>query len=236
MKNFFMDVNFKRIVNAERRVNQGLAPLDLTANYEIQAYEHDFLRVQNSAVAALVLTLPDATTLPLGYDVKVQLVSGPNVDILLNGTLAPAGVIKAIVAGKTYGFRLIGNSSAAGEWLIYSLGIEDPNVEAYVRDFEAADWTDQTTDWSLPTSAATHGLGAQPVVAIFESTSSYGSTYPWLINGIVRTIEAVGNAVYVGGDFTTANGVKLALTCVWTHQETLIFEQKSSLRCVSRVG
>jgi len=213
MTTFFTDTTFKRIVNAERRVNQGLHSLELSANYAIPNYEYDFLRVTNAAAGAVTMELPDATTLPLGFDIKIERVAGPSVDVLLHGTSAPAGVLKAIELGKTYGFRLLENAAAAGTWLIYSVG-EDAVLEAYVKPFNAtSDWTDETTHWGLSVPATEHGQGTQPLVKVYElvSDASVPETFTLATNpgGVISAfaVDSATQTLYVGGSFTTLNGM-----------------------------
>lgn len=172
MKNFFMDVNFKRIVNAERRVNQGLANLTLDGDittYAVQPYSHDFLRIANANAGegSIAVTLPDATTLPLGFDIKVQRNAGFGLTLNDNG----AGLLKTIDAGKTIGARLMANGTAAGTWLLYSVQEDAAFPMAYVANFDA------TTDWgtaaggvyTISHSAATHAKGTAPLAVIYEN-------------------------------------------------------------------
>ena len=172
MKNFFMDVNFKRIVNADRRVNQGLNTVAVTDTaYDVKAYDYDFLRITNGTAFANAVNLPDATTLPPGYDVKIQNVDGTlPTDVFASGT---AIALKSIATGKTVGFRLLENSTAAGTWLLYSVQEDAAFPLAYVANFDA------TTNWgtaaggvyTIAHSAATHGKGANPLAVIYENDS-----------------------------------------------------------------
>ena len=172
MKNFFMDVNFKRIVNAERRVNQGLLNEAITAAYVVQAYSHDFLRL--SAVLPQDVLLPDATTLPNGFDIKVQ-ASGASALDVKDGSAAS---LKLVAATQTFGFRLMDNSTAAGAWLIYSVMEDSAFPVAFVQNFDA------TTNWgtaaggvyTISYSAATHGKGTAPLAVIYENDA--GSIKP----------------------------------------------------------
>jgi len=208
MTTFFTDTSFKRIVNAERRVNQGLFDVDITANYTLEAYSHDFLSVTNSAATTLNINLPDATTLPLGFDLKVRLVSGLSIGVVPSGGVS----LKAIESGKTYGFRLLENSTAAGTWLIYSVGIDADFVVAYVKNFNAtSDWTDETSHWSVSVPATEHFLGTQPLTKVYEliSTGS-GGTFTLATNAggevLSFAVDSATQSIYVGGNFTEING------------------------------
>jgi len=173
MKNFFMDVNFKRIVNAERRVNQGLLNLAITAAYTVEAYSHDFLRLD--ATGAQDVLLPDATTLPNGFDIKVQAVGAA---LNVKDASSPAAQsLKIVATDKTYGFRLLDNSTAGGTWLIYS-AMEDAIPVAFVQNFTKG--TIGSDSWGVAAGnvytisydAETVGKGANPLAVVYELDNS----------------------------------------------------------------
>lgn len=166
------------------RTNQTLVVENLAANRAVDRYDAWWLSLDGGGLARTV-ELPDATTLPLGWEVVVdnesdaaaEDISVRSYDGSFTGTLLK--LIDAPVPGskpKAYKFTLRGNATSAGIWYIQSLDDVD-NLQAakYVATFVAADWPAAVsgkrtlTSTQIPGLAAvTHLRGVNPVYIIQE--------------------------------------------------------------------
>jgi hypothetical protein len=193
MLSTYEDAAFKRVVNAERRVNQGLDGLEIAETLYLREFDKDFIRITNVSATSLDVILPEAGSVPLGYDVKIQLVMGPTLRVL--------PVDKSLPEGGTLGFRLVGNLTPEGEWLVYSIG-EDPIVpEAYCLTFRAnySAWVEGPESWTISIPAIEHGFGTQPLFTVYEGIAPLGHSLhapppaPLMSVGSDARMDVLGN-------------------------------------------
>lgn len=183
------DLRVRRLIDADRRVNQGMTtPAVLTAELTLDDIAYWWYRVATDDNGPQDVRLPDATTVPNGWQVVVQ--NSGNVDAIDVINQTAGTTLKTIAAGSSlaYAFTLLDNSTADGVWHINFLEDSSTVVAArYTASFNA------TTDWGTAASryysqtiaAATHGRGANPVVQFSElSGTDYIYVQPdrWLIN------------------------------------------------------
>lgn len=100
------------ILSVGRRVNEGFKSTTLTADIELTKTSEKFWRVSTGLDSASI-TLPDATTLPNGFE--ILFLSSSNGIMVKDKSGAD---IQLLDPGTIYYFYLISNSTVAGEWSI----------------------------------------------------------------------------------------------------------------------
>jgi len=168
------DMRIKRSLNVERRVNQGTISESISAQRNLVLDDYYWLRLSNSSTQDVVL--PDATTLPLGWQVVVDVptASVSSVNVKTYHLTVPV-LLKNIQPSRAYEMTLVDNSTSAGVWHKNFLEEADlvPSLR-YLHNFN------NTTDWgtavggyyTITVSAVTHGMGINPVIVIKELTGS----------------------------------------------------------------
>ena len=158
-------------------VNSGLINKTITATEQLEIHSPNW-NVLDAATAQDVI-LPDASTLPLGYEVTVQAVTST---LSVNTFDATTPVLLNNVApGTAYSYKLVDNGTGAGEWYLNLL--EEAAVmpsERYCETFDA------TTSWgaavggyyTIVVPQATHTRGVNPTVDTFETCLLYTSPSP----------------------------------------------------------
>ena len=130
------DQQVQGIVTVSRRVVEGLKAQLVSGNYNLTARSEKFHRF--AASAAATVTLPDATTLSSGYEFVFYTTSS---NITLNNYSGTA--LQSFEPGTMYYVYLMGNDTAAGEWVItrdtsYDIAVGSENnpaagVRAYFK-------------------------------------------------------------------------------------------------------
>lgn len=105
------DQQVQGIVNVSRRVVEGLKAQLVSGTYTLTARSEKFHRF--TASAAATVKLPDATTLSSGYEFVFYTTSS---NITLKDSANTA--LQLFEPGTMYYVYLMGNSTAAGEWVI----------------------------------------------------------------------------------------------------------------------
>jgi hypothetical protein len=169
------DLNVKRSIIADRRVNQGLSKETISGVRAVTINDYAWLQIINSSTQDVVL--PDATTLSNGFTIVVMAdaASGASVNVKTYNATTPV-LLKNILVGRAYKFTLLDGTTAAGSWQKTLLGEADIlPAERYVDTFNA------TTDWSGPAggyytrtiTAVTHGMGTSPTVKVRSGSGPY---------------------------------------------------------------
>ena len=164
------DLLVKRTIVADRRVDSGLRSLVITAPELL--VRHSCWWQNLSAASNEVVNLPDATTLPNGWQVVIVADGAGDLDVQDDG-----GTSLRVVSPtppKAVAFTLMDNGTTDGVWQIYTL--EDHGNTAAWR---YTDTFDATTDWgtaalgyyTMTYAAATHLKGVNPVAQVFETIS-----------------------------------------------------------------
>ena len=174
------DVQVKRTLNVDRRVNQGLSKETLVAARTVTINDFAWLQIINASTQDVVL--PDATSLTEGWDIIVMAdtSSGASVNVKTYHAVTPV-LLKNILAGRAYRFSLINNGTAAGTW--HKDYLEEADLipaGRYVDSFNG------TSDWSGPTlgyytrtvTAATHIMGTSPNVSVFLGPAPFVGIQP----------------------------------------------------------
>ena len=161
-----------------RRFNVGFSDETITAQRDIVKNDYSMLRVSNATTQDVVL--PDATTLPNGWEITIDVpsASGASVNVKTYDDTTPE-LLKNILAGRAYTFILVNNATDAGDWKINFLEEADLiPAERYVETFNAtSDWgTASGGYFTMTITAATHGKELQPNVLIQELDGSDYST------------------------------------------------------------
>lgn len=153
-------------IEAGIRVNSGYNTIDqIGGDYVLTLDEYSTIEFIAASTAATA-TLPDATTLPVGW----------SIEILNNqvGTLAvrdsALGAVKTIDSGRAYRLKLIDGSTAAGVWYINFLEEADllPSSR-YSSAFDAAgDWTLNGSVYEVTYLEGVHAKGINPMVEVLE--------------------------------------------------------------------
>jgi len=161
------DFRVGRTVIADRRVDSGATAQTLTATKNIDRHSHSWQRLSNASTQDVIL--PDATDLPLGWEIVVDVpeASAAPVKVKKNG----GTTLKNIEQGRAYKFICVDNSTTAGEWYINFLEEADLiPTERYVEAFDA------TTDWgtasngyyTITVEETEHTRGTKPTVGVFQ--------------------------------------------------------------------
>jgi len=171
------DLNVGRLITAGRRVNEGAIP-ETSSSITLDQYSHHLL-IMNVASAGTV-DLPNAATIPLGWQVFVVVrEASQNVEVRTYDAATPA-LLKQIIAGRAYEFTLIDQlPTGAGTWLINY--VEEADLvpsERFVVTFDSeivatGDWSAASGGYhTITVTEATHGRGAYPIMQLFKIESS----------------------------------------------------------------
>ena len=174
------DLNVKRTLNADRRVNQGVSRETLVALRNVTINDFSWLQIINASTQDIVL--PDATTLSNGWNqvVMADSISGASVNVKTYHAVTPV-LKKNILVGRAYRFTLVDNGTSAGVWHVDFLEEADMlPTSRYVDTYNA------TTDWSGPSAgyytrtvtATTHGMGTSPTIAVRMGSAPYTRVLP----------------------------------------------------------
>jgi len=169
------DLNVKRTLNADRRVNQGLSRETITSLRNVVVNDYAWLQITNASTQDVVM--PDATTLANGWSIVVMAdaASGASVNVKSYHAVTPV-LIKNILVGRAYRFSLVDGTASAGVWHIDFLEEADLIASArYVGSFNA------TSDWGSPSGGyytytlaqSTHLRGTSPSVSLLLGPAPY---------------------------------------------------------------
>jgi len=164
------DLQVLRTIVADRRTDSGLRNLVITAT---EVLDRHCAWWQNlSAAAPQIVTLPDATGLPNGWQVVIAADGASDLDVQYDGGTSLRTVTGGLAYTKAVAFTLMDNATTDGVWQAYTL--ED---FGYTPAWRYTDTFDATTDWgaavlgyyTMTYAAATHLKGVNPVAQIFET-------------------------------------------------------------------
>ena len=165
----FGDLDVKRAIIGEVRVDEGLRAATITADETLTVNSYSWQKL--TAITPHNVILPSALTLPIaGWKIVVQAITS---DLTVKDSASTT--IKVVPAGTAYVFTNQDITTAAGVWHFYTL--DDayiPAVKKYAQDFNA------TTDWgtsvggyyTLTIVGATHTMGLNPTVIVYETTAT----------------------------------------------------------------
>ncbi len=162
------DFHVGRTIKADRRINTGATKETLSSLRSLVVNDFQWLRVTCSSEQDVVL--PDATTLPLGWNIVIDVLddSGAGVEVKTFDDTTPLE-LKSVIPGRAYQFTCIDNNTDAGEWHINFLEEADLiPTERYVKTFDSTgDWGSVSNGYyTITVTAATHGRGLQPNVNV----------------------------------------------------------------------
>ena len=189
-KEIFGDLNVGRSAKA-RSFQHGLSVETLTTSRNIDAHDFQYLRL--SCASNQDVILPNASTLTAGWNRTIDVASDSVGSILLKTYDAVTPVLlKTLASGKSVKVTLISGATDAGTWKVEVISeTETSAAERYVSGFTA------TTEWgtaaggyyTITVTAATHGIGSNPVVSVQQLT---GSDY-LIVDSDLTKIFANGN-------------------------------------------
>ncbi len=165
------DFRVGRTVIADRRVDAGATAQTLSTGKDLDRHSYSWLRLDNATTQDV--TLPDATDLPLGWSVVVDVPSTSTAPVKVKKHGGAA--LKSIEQGRAYKFTCVDIGSAAGEWYINFLEEADLiPTERFVETFDA------TGDWGSPSNGyytitvdeTDHERGTKPTVAVFQKDAT----------------------------------------------------------------
>ena len=172
-KEIFGDLNVGRSAKA-RSFQHGLSVETLTTSRNIDAHDFQYLRL--SCASNQDVILPNASTLTAGWNRTIDVASDSVGSILLKTYDAVTPVLlKTLASGKSIKVTLLDATTTAGEWKIEVISeSETAAAERYVYGFTA------TTEWgtasagyyTITVTAATHGIGVNPVCKVQELSGS----------------------------------------------------------------
>jgi hypothetical protein len=163
------DLAVARTITAARRVDSGAESQDLSATLTLVRHSEQWHNL-TAAGGPQDVVLPDATTLPLGWDVVINNVDASNALAVKDGDTVPV-LVKSVVAGRAYKFTLIDNGTAAGAWFKDYLEEADLIPTArYSATFNATtDWTAGGSYYTRTITESTHGRGTTPSIEVEEN-------------------------------------------------------------------
>lgn len=172
-KNIFGDLTIGRTAKA-RSFQHGLSVETLTTLRTIDLNDYQYLRL--SCASNQDVILPNASLLEAGWNRVFDIASDSVGSILLKTYDAVTPVLlKTLASGKSVKVTLISGATDAGTWKVEVISeTETSAAERYVSGFTA------TTEWgtaaggyyTITVTAATHGIGSNPVVSVQQLTGS----------------------------------------------------------------
>jgi hypothetical protein len=167
------DVKVLRTIDAGRRSNQGATTKTITAQENLDLHSS---WLQNLSAATIQdVVLPDATTLSVGWCVRIYATGAANLDVNTYDATTPISLI-VIESGRMYEFTCTDNSDAAGTWHVNFLEQSDLVVsERYPETFDAtSSWGSASGGYyTITILASNHKRGTNPVVGgIFKESGS----------------------------------------------------------------
>jgi len=178
------DLQVCRTVTAARRVNQGLIVKTITGTEQLAIHSHYWQKLD--AASGQDVVLPDATTLPLGWEITVQAVTS-TLSVKTYDPVTPV-LREEVEPGRAYKFTLIDNGTDEGTWYVDFLEESDKIASTrYVETFNA------TTDWGAASggyytktiAVGTHGRGVSPQVEVQELS---GADYVTVLVDELKTL------------------------------------------------
>lgn len=166
-----------------RNIVLSLSNETLTSQRTVKTNDYDWLRVSNETTQDIVL--PNATGLVNGWAITIDVLAASTASVNVKSYHATTPVlVKNILAGKTYRFKLMDNSTEAGVWKLEIITeSEQSEAERYVATFNA------TTDWG----SASGGYYTFGVLASEHLLGSNNQIY----------VEEYNGSLYYGGDVVT---------------------------------
>lgn len=172
-KEVFGDLNVGRTAKA-RSYQHGLSVETLTTSRTIDINDFQYLRL--SCASNQDVILPNASLLTVGWNRTFDVADDSVGSILLKtyNSVTPV-LLKTLASGKSVKVTLISGASDAGTWKIEVISsTETSAAERYISGFTA------TTEWgtasggyyTITITAATHGIGSNPVVDVQQLTGS----------------------------------------------------------------
>jgi hypothetical protein len=171
------DLDVCRTVTS-KRTDEALVDETLTANRQIVRHEAHWMLL-DGGVADREVELPDATTLPEGWQIVVQNDGSTNVINVreYNATSYTGAIQDTLSAGGiACEFTLLDNSTAAGTWYVNCLESPDNLVAVkYCATFTTGDFQAASGGYQILDSgdiaglgASTHGRGTSPIYILQE--------------------------------------------------------------------
>lgn len=167
------DLNVKRTGIFDRRADQGLYDHTISTSLALTRHSEYFQKLESTSGNDLVV-LPDATTLPEGWEVVIINDGDTALEVQDD---QDSGTFTDIAVNEANRYILLDNGAAAGTWFVEPM--QSPDITAatrYTTTFNA------TTDWGSPSAGyytitktqATHLRGTDPSVRIYISDGGTG--------------------------------------------------------------
>lgn len=166
----FDEVTNKATVTSEVRVNDGFNAETIIASktFTANSKKHHSITCDTAALAVI---LPDATTLPNGWEINVENVAASSETFEVQ-TSDLAAIKSAIPAGYTYKMVLVDNGTAVGSWRLYRMNTDSTmEAESFVGTFASGDFVAGV----YTVTKATHGIAKTGLNISVEE----GAAYPY---------------------------------------------------------
>lgn len=170
------DLRIRRTLQVDRRADEALSNETLVAHRTVVRHDYKFLNLDPNGANRNVV-LPDATTLPLGWEISVRHSGSANNLVIQDNaaaTLKTISVPSPSLDSRFYTFLLLTSGSAAGTWQI----TEHNDLGRVVVDFVSGDWSSPSGGYRILSGveetsllAANHGKGANPLITVYELVS-----------------------------------------------------------------
>jgi len=176
------DLRSRRSIQADRRLDEGFTSETLSGNRTVVRHDYKVLNLDPNGSNRNV-TLPDATTLPVGWSLVVRNSGSANSLLIKDNagtTLKTIALPSPTAEERMYQFILLTNGTAAGTWHVVEMG--DPGVvvaSRFVVTFSSGDWPAAVSGYRTLTGtevagllASNHGRGTSPMIIIQELSGS----------------------------------------------------------------
>lgn len=203
------DLRIRRTLTADRRADEGMSSETLAGARTVVRHDYKYLNLDPDGASRNV-NLPDATTLPLGWEIFVRHSGSADSLVVRDGAVSPNTLKTITVPAPTqesrfYHFLLVDNSTAAGSWQIVELN--DPSRTTV--SFTSGSWSSPSGGYRILSGvelsgllAANHGKGTNPIVIVQEDAG--GGSFDAVIMDRLR-INSSGDIelrVTDGAEFT----------------------------------
>lgn len=173
MKEIRGDMNVKRTIIADRRVDQGLNDENISTSLALTRHAEYFQKLNATSSNDLVV-LPDATELPNGWEVVI--LNDGSVDLVVEDN-TDTGTYDNIPTGNANRYILLDNGTAGGTWFVEPMDASAVTASTrYQATFNAtSDWGSASGGYyTITISQATHTRGSHPNVQLFIGDGGTG--------------------------------------------------------------
>jgi len=163
------DIQIKRTGIFDRRADQGLRDFTVTTTESL--VRHSARWQYLTAGSNQDIVLPDATTLPEGWEIVVNSYGAGILTVQDNGTTN----LQTVNQDEAFLFTLLDNATSDGVWHITALDNPSsaPATRFVLTHNATSDWGSPSAGYyTITTAQTTHTRGTRPMVQFYETVGS----------------------------------------------------------------